>query len=126
VQDLPLTAVDADQPQDGLIGYPRLKVVGSGQVDLLSFSMVLCAAVQQPDNRRTMFETELAFFIANQHDLVERHNGKVLVIRGEQIAGVYNSPLEAFVEAQKQFQPGTFMIQPCAPGPEAYTVTIHN
>ena len=73
-----------------------------------------------------MFEIELGYFIAHQNELVERHNGKVLVIRGNEVAGVYGSPLEAYLEAQKQFAPGTFMIQPCAPGPEAYTVTIHS
>ena len=73
-----------------------------------------------------MFETELAFFIANQDDLVRKHNGKVLVIRGSELAGVYGSPLEAYLQAQKIFEPGTYMIQPCTPGPEAYTVTIHN
>ena len=72
-----------------------------------------------------MFESELAFFIANQSDLVAKHNGKSLVIQGEEVVGVYATPLEAYLEAQKRFDPGTFMIQPCAPGPEAYTVTIN-
>lgn len=73
----------------------------------------------------TLFETELKFFITHQKDLVEKHNGKVLVIRGDEVSGVYDSALEAYLQAQKQFPPGTFMIQPCAPGPEAYTVTLH-
>lgn len=72
-----------------------------------------------------MFEKELAFFITNQSDLVERHNGKVLVIRGDHVEGVYDSALEAFLEGRKRFEPGSFMVQPCAQGPEAYTVTIH-
>ena len=72
-----------------------------------------------------MFETELAFFIANQATLVATHPNKVLVIRGNEVAGAYGSPLEAWTEAQKRFALGTFMIQPCTPGPEAYTVTIH-
>jgi hypothetical protein len=73
-----------------------------------------------------VFDTELKFFITHQDELVAQHDGKVLVIRGEQVEGVYNSPLEAYLEAEKKFRPGTFMIQPCAPGPEAYTVTIHS
>ena len=71
-----------------------------------------------------MFESELAFFIANQNDLVAKHDGKILVLRGEEVVGVYSSPLEAYLEARKHYELGTFMIQPCAPGPEAYTVTI--
>jgi hypothetical protein len=71
-----------------------------------------------------MFEAELAFFIAHQTDLVERHEGKVLVIRGDEIAGVYDCALDAYLDAQKRFPPGTFMVQHCARGPEAYTVTM--
>ncbi len=72
-----------------------------------------------------LFERELAYFIAHQRDLVRDYNGKVLVIRGDELVGVYDSALEAYSKAQERFQAGTFMIQPCAPGPEVYTVTIH-
>lgn len=71
-----------------------------------------------------MFDKELAFFIAHQDDLVAKHQGKTLVIRGEHVEGAYDSALEAYLAAQKQFPLGTFMIQPCESGPRAYTVTI--
>jgi hypothetical protein len=73
-----------------------------------------------------MFDKELAFFIAHQDELVEKHRGKILVIRDERIEGIYASPLEAYLSAQKRFPAGTFMIQPCEPGPDAYTVTINS
>ena len=73
-----------------------------------------------------MFEKELAFFQANQEDLVREHNGRALVIRGDELVGVYDSALEAYLSAQEQFEPGTFMIQECVPGPAAYTVTINS
>ena len=72
-----------------------------------------------------MFDKELAFFIAHQDDLVAKHRGKTLVLRGENVEGAYDSALAAYLSAQKRFQPGTFMIQPCQPGPSAYTVTIN-
>lgn len=72
-----------------------------------------------------MFESELKYFITHQSELVAKYDGKALVLRGDELVGVYDTPLQAYLEAQKQFAPGTFMIQPCAPGPEAYTVTIH-
>ena len=75
---------------------------------------------------RHMFETELAFFIAHQDDLVGKHRGQTLVIRGEHVEGTYPSPLAAYLAAQHQFPVGTFMIQPCEPGPGAYTVTINS
>ena len=73
-----------------------------------------------------MFDRELAFFIAHQDELVAKHRGKALVLRGEEVVGSYDTPLEAYVSAQQKFPPGTFMIQPCQPGPDAYTVTIHS
>ena len=71
-----------------------------------------------------MLEKELKFFINNQERLVKEHRGKTLVIKDEQVVGVYESPLEAYVESMKKYEPGTFMIQPCNEGADAYTVTI--
>jgi hypothetical protein len=73
-----------------------------------------------------MFDTELKYFIAHQDELVSAHRGQTLVIRGEEIVGAYASPLEAYQTAREKFEPGTFMIQPCEPGPNAYTVTINS
>ncbi len=71
-----------------------------------------------------MFEKEMQFFKSNQNDLVKKYNGKTLVIQGWTILGVYASALQAYTETQKEHAVGTFMIQPCEPGPDAYTVTI--
>ena len=71
-----------------------------------------------------MFETELAFFVEHQDELVERYPGKVLVLRGAEVVGAYLSPLDAYQEALTEWKLGTFMLQPCEPGPGAYTVTI--
>ena len=71
-----------------------------------------------------MFEKELKYFISNQKKLVKKYQGKTLVIKGEAVIGVYSSPLEAYIEAQNEHELGTFMIQSCVPGPDAYTVTI--
>ncbi len=71
-----------------------------------------------------MLEKELQFFIDNQERLVKEHRGKTLVIKDEKVVGVYDSTLEAYVESLKKYEPGTFMIQPCNEGTDAYTVTI--
>ena len=71
-----------------------------------------------------VFQQELDFFMAHQDELVRAHRGKVLVIRGTQVVGVYSTSLEAYVEAQKSYQLGSFMIQACVPGPEAFTATV--
>jgi hypothetical protein len=71
-----------------------------------------------------MFKEELDFFIKNQEDLVRQHSGKSLVIEGSKVSAVYGSPLEAYLQVQRDKKLGKVMIQVCQPGPEAYTVTI--
>ena len=71
-----------------------------------------------------MFSEELEFFKANQAELVRKHHGKILVIKGQAIVGAYPDIWAAYTEAQKEHHLGTFMLQPCEPGPQAYTVTI--
>jgi hypothetical protein len=71
-----------------------------------------------------MFEKELKFFVANQDRLVAEYPGQTIVIRGSKVTGAYPSALEAYLEASARFEPGTFMIQPCEPGPGAYTATL--
>jgi hypothetical protein len=71
-----------------------------------------------------MFDTEMSYFKDHQDELVANHNGRVLVICGQQVVGVYDDALAAYLAASKDRAPGSFMIQPCSPGPAAYTVTI--
>lgn len=71
-----------------------------------------------------MFETELEYFISHQDELVRKHAGQVLVLRGGEVVEVCASPLAAYLAAAKKYERGTFMIQPATPGPSAYTVTI--
>jgi hypothetical protein len=71
-----------------------------------------------------MFKEELDYFIDNQEGLVKQYRGKVLVIKGHEVVGAYDTALEAYLAALKRHAPGTFMIQPCEPGPQAYTVMM--
>lgn len=71
-----------------------------------------------------MLTKELDFFIAHQDELVAKHRGKTLVIRGETVVGAYPSPLDAYLAGRREFPAGTFMVQPCEPGPGAYTVSL--
>jgi hypothetical protein len=71
-----------------------------------------------------MFETELAYFKAHQDELVRRHEGCILVIVGEQVRGAYPDAGAAYRAAAATMEPGSFMLQRCIPGPEAYTASI--
>jgi hypothetical protein len=72
-----------------------------------------------------MFQEELNYFIKNQERLFREHPGKALTIKGDQVLAVSDSPLEAYLEAQRKNLLGTVMIQVCLPGPEAYTAIIN-
>jgi hypothetical protein len=71
-----------------------------------------------------VFERELAYFIKNQERLVSEFRGKVLIIREDNVVGVHDTTLHAYLEAEARFKPGSYMIQPCEPGPSAYTVDL--
>ena len=69
---------------------------------------------------------DLEFFIEHQNELVQKYRGKFLVIKDQNVEGAYNSEIEAYREGQKTYKLGTFSIQPCFPGPEAYTQVFHS
>ncbi|MHB8860275.1 MAG: hypothetical protein ACYC48_00880 [Minisyncoccota bacterium] len=69
---------------------------------------------------------DFEFFKMNQDKLVAEHEGKYVVISEESVVGVYDSELDAYHEAQKEHALGTFLIQHCVPGTEAYTQTFHS
>lgn len=69
---------------------------------------------------------ELDFFIEHQNELVEKYGGKFLVIKDQKIEGVFDTQIGAYTETQKRFELGTFIIQECIAGPEAYSQTFHS
>jgi len=72
-----------------------------------------------------MLDQEFQYYIDHQEELVNKYNGKVLVIIGENVAGVYNTEIEAYLDCIKKHELGTFLIQQCSPGKESYTQTFH-
>ena len=71
-----------------------------------------------------MFEKELAFFIRKQAELVKKYEGKILAIKDEEIVGVYDSTLDAYITTKKNHELGQVMLQPCLKGADAYTASI--
>ena len=69
---------------------------------------------------------EFEFYLANQDDMVQRYNGKVIALKDHEVLGAYTSELEALTEVQKTHELGTFLIQRVSPGNEAYTATFHS
>lgn len=62
------------------------------------------------------------FYLANQENLVEKFNGRVLLIHNESVIGDFSSKEDAYNAGSTQFEPGDFLIIKCSPGERDYTV----
>jgi len=69
-------------------------------------------------------QREFDFYLSHQDELVQKYNGRFLVIRDEQVEGDFDSQMDAYDWATEHFALGTFLLQRCAPGDEAYTQTF--
>ncbi len=72
-----------------------------------------------------MLETEFKYYLSHQEELVEKYNGKFLIIIGEKVVEFYDSFEEALFNSQSKYQLGTFLIQQCVLGEDNYTQTFH-
>lgn len=77
-------------------------------------------------NATLPLEAEFRFYLAHQRELVKRHAGKVVVIKNDSVIGVFDSEAEAVHETSKRHELGTFLVQLCEPGEQAYTRTFHS
>jgi hypothetical protein len=73
-----------------------------------------------------MLDKEFKFYLDHQEDLVKNYNGKYLVIKGEEVIGVFDTEDQAYFETEKTIEPGTFLIQLCEPGDTSYTQIYHS
>ncbi len=69
---------------------------------------------------------EFNYYIKNQGKLVNKYNGKYIVIRGEEVIGSYDSDIVAIKETSKKYPLGSFLVQKCEPGTESYTQHYHS
>ena len=73
-----------------------------------------------------MLDQEFKYFIDHQAELVEKFNGKVIVVVGESVVGSYDSELDAYIESKRKYSPWTFLVQRCVPGESAYRQSFHS
>jgi len=69
---------------------------------------------------------EFDYYLEHQNELVEKYNGKYIVIKDTQVIGAYNSEIEAVEQSLQKYEPGTFLVQKCEPGSNSYTQTYHS
>ena len=75
-------------------------------------------------SKQSNLHKELAFYKENQKDLVKKHLDKFIVIKNQAVVGVYDTEIEAYKEAQKDFELGTFLIQSVKSGADSYSHTF--
>lgn len=71
-------------------------------------------------------EKEFKYYIDHQDELVKKYNGKYVVIVGETIVSTHLTEMEAYLEAKKTYDLGTFLIQKVSPGENSYTQSFHS
>lgn len=73
-----------------------------------------------------MLEKEFHYYVEHQEELLKKHNGKYVVIKGHELLGSYEKILEAIEETEKTHKLGTFLVQKCTPGSDDYTQTFNS
>lgn len=69
---------------------------------------------------------EFEYYLQHQQELAQKYNGKVLVIKGQTVIGIFDSELEAVRQTAKEHELGTFLVQKCDPTEESHTQTYHS
>ena len=69
---------------------------------------------------------EFNYYLTHQNELVEKFNGKFIVIKNENVIGAYDSELEAVKKTVEHHELGTFLVQRCQPGEEGHTQAYHS
>lgn len=74
-----------------------------------------------------MLDEEFKYYLSHQDDLVKKYNGRYIVIKEQTVIGDYSSFDEAIKNTLSQgHELGSFLIQECSEGEDAYTQTFHS
>ena len=73
-----------------------------------------------------MLEKEFQYYLSHQAALVEKYNEKFVVIKNDELIGVYDSEEQAYFETIMHHEVGSFLIQLCEAGDKSYTQSYHS
>ncbi len=76
--------------------------------------------------RESNLKEQFEFYLKNQDELVQEHDGKYIVIKDRAVIGAYDSEAEAISKTTQEHELGTFIVQKCEGGDEAYTQAFHS
>ena len=71
-------------------------------------------------------EAEFKYYLDNQDVLVQKHKGKFVVVKSQQVVGVHDTEEEAIRETMKEHELGTFLVQFVEAGAENTSQTFHS
>jgi len=71
-------------------------------------------------------DKEFQYYKTHQDGLVNKYNGRWIVIKDMEVVGDYPNQLEALRVSTEIYSPGTFIIQYVETGKKSYTQTFHS
>jgi hypothetical protein len=72
-----------------------------------------------------MLDAEFKYYLDNQDEILKSYNGKVVVIKDDEVVDAYDDYQQAYFGSVKKYKLGTFLLQLCTPGDEAYTIRFN-
>lgn len=69
---------------------------------------------------------EFQWYLDHQDELVDKYDGRFLVIVNQEVVGDYDSEIEAYFESKEKYGLGNFLLQRCSAGEGDYTATYHS
>ena len=58
-----------------------------------------------------MLKDEFLYYLSHWHELCEKHDGKFIVIKDQNVIGVYDDEMEAIEKTALDHELGTFLVQ---------------
>ena len=74
----------------------------------------------------SQLKKDFKYYLAHQDEMVEKYDGKYIVIQDGQVLGAYDDELTAITETQKSHELGTFLVQRVSRGTDDYSQTFHS
>jgi hypothetical protein len=71
-------------------------------------------------------QPEFEFYLSHQDEMVEKYDGRYVVIKNGDVLGAYDDELSAVTETQKAHELGTFLVQKVSSGDAEYSQTFHS
>ncbi len=65
------------------------------------------------------------YYLDHQDEMVEKYDGKYIVIKDGDVLGVFDDQLTAVTETKKSHELGTFLVQKVSKGDAEYSQTFH-